>query len=118
MQNNFLYAKHSGHKLAHTAIVLFKPQTYRVSKLTNEANVCRLSVIRFTVPQLIRGSEGELYLSSLMLCTLPLDLISFHTWLHLISSPFLYSKENERETKKKQNREEMWWNKTKIINVW
>lgn len=90
------------HKLVHTAIDMFKTQTQRVSKLTNEANVCRLSVIRFTVPQLIRGSEGELYLSSLMLCTLPLDLISFHTWLHLISSPFLYSEESERERNKEE----------------
>lgn len=43
-----------------------------------------------------------------MLCTLPLDLISFHTWLHLISTiPLLKGKrerveEKEKETKKKE----------------
>lgn len=58
VQNNFLYHKQAGfkfHGLMYTAIILLKPSTYRVSKLANEANLCRLSVIRFTVPQLIRA---------------------------------------------------------------
>lgn len=58
VQNNCLYYSqtvfmHPSMQL--TAIVLFKPKTYRVSKLTNEANVCRLNVIRSTVPQLIKA---------------------------------------------------------------